>query len=692
MMPLLVLMTAGAVSTSAVAERFEYRKVIMGAEARLVVHADTEEAAQAGATAAFARMEELDAILSDWRVDSELARLVERAGSGPVEVSGAMFTALSRAQEIARAAAGGFDVTVGPYVKLWREARETGVLPTAEALDAARARVGFEKLKLDADAGTVTLEVEGMQLDLGGIGKGIAADAALAILVAAGLPMSLVDFGGDLVLGDAPPGERGWTIDCGCGDAKRRRVLKNCAVATSGDTEQHVEIDGVRYSHLVDPRTGIALTEPLCVTMRAADGATADALASAGSVLGRHAGRALARAFGGEAQILDPRLSSPFTGDGLEGFVPRGGARFERDGGVLVGGLGDDGSAGRLEMAIPSSAFELECEVKVEGSLEAGIVLRLTPEGRGIELALDTRDDGAIGTVRAGGETWHNDAAKNRWRVGKWNHVELRVTGFDPRVEVWLEGEMIADVRPAVEPGAFASCGPLAFSVRGGDADATFSARNVRLRTRDVFHDAPGMTSLFNGEDLTGWEISDERVDGYRVAEGQLELLNVEGSGYLRTVEDYRDFRLRLDFQFAPRTNGGIFLRAARNGENPAYSGCEVQILDDAHWESAAEGGLEPSQRCGSLYGSVGPAASPARPAGEWNRYEVLFVGTRLAVALNGTTLYDVDTTTVPGKPFAERAETGFLGLQRTGSTEVEDDVAVRFRRIAIEVIELTED
>lgn len=680
------------VASSAVAsERFEYRKLVMGTEARIVLYADAEDVAQDAAGAAFAAMEGLEVVLSDWRADSEVSALAARAGSGPVPVSETLFAVLTRAQEIARASAGGFDVTVGPYVALWRQAREDGALPTAEALATARAAVGFEKMRLDPEARTVALDVEGMVIDLGGIGKGVAADAALATLRERGFPRALIDLGGDLVLGDAPPEADGWTVDAGCGEDRRRHVVANCAVATSGDTEQFVDLGGVRYSHIVDPRTGLGLTSSLCVSVFAADGATADALASAASVLGRRAGRALVRASGAELQVLDPGLRPAFPADGLDGWEVTGGARAARADGLLTARLGEDGAGGRLRTVSPLSAFELALEVRLTGALEVSLLGRETADGRGIEVTFDSRDGGGIATVSAGGEEWANDAASGRWRPGEWNHVELRITDFDPRVEVWLDGEKISDVRPARsarDSGAFAPCGPLAFVLRGGDIDAKFEARNVAWRELPVFPEDIAFTPLFDGASLGGWEISDRHVDGYRVVDGCLELLNVEGSGYLRTVRDFRDFRLRLDFRIAAMTNGGVFLRAARNGENPAYSGCEVQILDDAHWAAASEIGLEPSQRLGSLYGSVAPGVDAARPIGEWNTFEILYRGTRLAVALNGRALYDVDTLTVPGKPFAGRAPAGFIGLQRTGSTEVEDEVAIAFRRIEIQPIE----
>ena len=133
--------------------------------------------------------------------------------------------------------------------------------------------------------------------------------------------------------------------------------------------------------------------------------------------------------------------------------------------------------------------------------------------------------------------------------------------------------------------------------------------------------------------------------------------------------------------------NSGVFLRASREpGTNPAFSGCEIQILDDHHWEEVTGTKLRPWQFTGSLYGAVAPAFPRAlEPPGSWNRLEIEYVGSRLAVALNGKTLYDVDTaalTPESGEPFERRAPRGFLGLQHHGADRVEGETMVRFRNV----------
>ncbi len=260
----------------------------MGVRARIILYEADQDRARQAARRAFDRLQHLDKVMSDYRNDSELMRLCEQAGAGPTPVSQDLFAVLAHAQGFAAATAGAFDPTVGPLIRLWRRARREGTLPTPAEIEAARDLVGWHLLRLDAQARTVALEQPGMQLDLGGIGKGFAADAALETLAARGVTHCLIDLGGDLALGDPPPGAAGWRIAAevsASGPQAHLLELANCGVATSGDRFQFVEFEGQRYSHLIDPATGWALTDRRTVTIIAANGTTADALASAVSVL-----------------------------------------------------------------------------------------------------------------------------------------------------------------------------------------------------------------------------------------------------------------------------------------------------------------------------------------------------------------------------------------------------------------------
>ena len=268
----------------------------MGVPARIVLYAQSSEAAERAARAAFARFAALEDVASDYRPTSELMRLCAHAGGPPVPVSPDLFRMLQQAQTIARRSGGAFDVTVGPYVALWRQARRSGKLPALREIREARRRVGWQKLRLDPTERTAHLRIGGMRLDLGGIAKGDACDQAQRELRRHGVTRALVEAGGDIVAGDPPPGEKGWRIEIAEGGSGVV-LLANRAVSTSGDTEQFVEIGGRRYAHIVDPRTGLGLTDRFAATVFAPDGLTSDPLATAACVLGPERGEALVRSF-----------------------------------------------------------------------------------------------------------------------------------------------------------------------------------------------------------------------------------------------------------------------------------------------------------------------------------------------------------------------------------------------------------
>lgn len=267
----------------------------MGVVARILLYAPDESAAREAARAAFARVAALDSVMSDYRPGSELMRLSARSGGPPVRVSGELFHLLSLADSLSRLSDGAFDVTAGPLVRLWRAVRRTGTLPTEAERREAMSRVGWRHLHLDSAARTVRLDRPGMLLDLGGIAKGYAAQEAVRTLADRGVSRALVEMGGDLVAGAPPPGRRGWRvrIESPGSTAPDSLLLAHAALSTSGDTEQFVEIDGVRYSHVVDPATGLGLRTRVVATVLAPDGATADALSTLLTVLDPARGRAL---------------------------------------------------------------------------------------------------------------------------------------------------------------------------------------------------------------------------------------------------------------------------------------------------------------------------------------------------------------------------------------------------------------
>lgn len=292
-MPLVALLSLAALSAADAGSRFEFSAPYMGTLARVVLHAPSRSAAESGARAAFARIAELEARLSDYRSASEVSALARAAGGPARPVSPDLLAVLVRAQDLARRSDGAFDVTVGPLSLLWRSARRRGELPSPEDVEAARARVGHASLLLDPLTRRCRLARPGMRLDLGGIAKGYAADQALAALRRRGLRSALVTLGGEVVAGAPPPGRRGWTVAVRTpGPEPAPIVIRDAAVSTSGDAEQWLEVEGVRYSHVLDPRTGQPLVGRRSVTVVAREGALADGLATALSVLGAERGLA----------------------------------------------------------------------------------------------------------------------------------------------------------------------------------------------------------------------------------------------------------------------------------------------------------------------------------------------------------------------------------------------------------------
>lgn len=271
--------------------RFKFSEPHMGTLYDITLYAPEAAAANAAAEAAFRRIAELDRMMTDYNTNSELMRLTRHAVGEPVPVSPDLFAILVESEKVSRQTGGAFDITVGPFVQAWRTSRRTGKLPSPAQLAELRQAVGYQKLRLDQRARTVTLLAPHMRLDLGGNAKGYAADQALAVIRRAGFRSALVAASGDLAIGDAPPGMAGWKIGIAALEGlpntpPRTILLHNAGVSTSGDTEQNVEINGVRYSHIVDPVTGLGLTNRIQVTVIGPNATITDGLDTPLDIMG----------------------------------------------------------------------------------------------------------------------------------------------------------------------------------------------------------------------------------------------------------------------------------------------------------------------------------------------------------------------------------------------------------------------
>lgn len=306
--------------------RHEYVETHMAVPFKILLYTSDPAAARRASRAAFERVESLNKTLSDYDPESELSRLSRSAGGSPQKVGDDLFDVLTRSQEMHRRSAGAFDVTIAPVGRLWRRARRDHKLPDPTTLAQARTLVGGDKLHLDPQARTVQLAVKGMKLDVGGIAKGYAAGAALEVLKKHGITRALVASAGDIVVGDSPPGSNGWRVaiaplDPTLGRPYKILLLKNAAVSTAGDAEQFVVIDGHRYSHIIDPRTGMGVEDRASVTVVAPDGATADALETTVYLMGPERGLALIDQTPGTSAVFLRQ-----TQDGVKAFES---ARFK---------------------------------------------------------------------------------------------------------------------------------------------------------------------------------------------------------------------------------------------------------------------------------------------------------------------------------------------------------------------------
>jgi len=271
--------------------RYEFDRAEMGSPFRIVLYAPNPALATNAAEAAYKRIQQLNDIMSDYEPDSELSQLCHHFAPGqPVRVGNDLWVVLQRAQYLSEHSNGAFDVTVGPVVNLWRQARREEKLPDPTRLAKARLAVGYKMMKLDPATHTVALLAPNMRLDLGGIAKGYAMHQAIHVLQRLGVQDALVEGGGDLEVSGPPPDKRGWRIELPPLDVtnappSRFVLLSHAGLSTSGDLFQRLEINGVRFSHIVDPRTGIGLTDHSLVTVVAPNDFLADGLTKVMSVL-----------------------------------------------------------------------------------------------------------------------------------------------------------------------------------------------------------------------------------------------------------------------------------------------------------------------------------------------------------------------------------------------------------------------
>jgi thiamine biosynthesis lipoprotein len=278
--------------TAAPTERkLVYADTAMGTVVQVTLWTDDEPAAARGAEAVFDEFRRLDAMMTTWTDTSEVSRVNAAAGRRAVAVSEETFTVIQRAVEVARRSKGVFDITVGAFQGLWKfDQDRDGTIPADDEIEARRALVGWKHVQLDARRRTVKLRKKGMRITLGGIAKGFAVDRAARLLWDAGFVDFIVQAGGDMYVSGAKGGAP-WVVGIRDprgepSDSFAAAPIRDHSFSTSGDYERGFVRDGVRYHHILDPRTARPARASRSVTVMARDAFTADAWSKVLFILG----------------------------------------------------------------------------------------------------------------------------------------------------------------------------------------------------------------------------------------------------------------------------------------------------------------------------------------------------------------------------------------------------------------------
>jgi thiamine biosynthesis lipoprotein len=280
---LLAMLAAAAAAPPPALVRHEATRMSMGTAYGIVAYAADAVALAASVEAAFDEVDRIDRLMSHYQPDSPLSRINREAGAGPVKVEAELFDFIAESLRYGRQSDGAFDITVGPLMKAWGFFRGEGRLPAPGELDEAQRRIGYRHVVLDPAARTIRFARPGMELDLGGIAKGYAVDRAVAVLRARKVRAALVSAGGSTLYGlGAPPGERAWPVTVRDPVRASRTALtvalSERALSISASYEKSFEVDGVRYSHIMDPRTARPVPERLAVAVLTDTGTAGDAL------------------------------------------------------------------------------------------------------------------------------------------------------------------------------------------------------------------------------------------------------------------------------------------------------------------------------------------------------------------------------------------------------------------------------
>lgn len=278
------------VSLLAQARRFEFTQNKMGSPFQIIFYCDDSLKAVRVSNTCFMMVDSLNKIFSDYDTTSEITKVSRNAYANPQKISGELMHLLQLSSHAYKNSEGAFDISIGNLSQLWRYSKKQKIFPSPFAVDSTQKLTGFHHLLIDTVRQTLSFMVPGIKLDFGGIVKGYAAQKVVDYLLSQSIVSALADAGGDIAISNAPPQKDGWLVAVNVPESateswKKKLTLHNKSVATSGDVYQYTLHEGKKYSHIINPETGYGITSQRNVTVIAGDGATADWLATACSIL-----------------------------------------------------------------------------------------------------------------------------------------------------------------------------------------------------------------------------------------------------------------------------------------------------------------------------------------------------------------------------------------------------------------------
>lgn len=282
--------------------------ILMGGRFDFTLVASSEEEAQRYIDTVIAEVARIENLISDWKHDSQVSDVNRNAGIRPVKVDREVFELTQRAIYFSRITNGAFDISFAAMERIWKFDGSMDTLPSPGQVKASVAKVGYKNIILDSAASTIFLKLPGMKIGFGALGEGYAADRCREMMLAKGIRAGIVNATGDMSTWGKQPNGNKWKIGIAnpkeTGELLAVITVQHGAVTTSGSYEKYAEINGVRYSHIINPSTGYPATGLTSVTVTGPGAETANALSTSIMVLGEKEGLKLLKKFRGYSCIL----------------------------------------------------------------------------------------------------------------------------------------------------------------------------------------------------------------------------------------------------------------------------------------------------------------------------------------------------------------------------------------------------